>query len=676
MIGLPTVVSNLLPPDVTDFLNSATQRNAKEAAVKARAAASADLLQYCTSWLKSAQAWRKQSFEDKWRIYRLHADGTYDPDLARKKKDWQSKAFYPMVPSHREAIHSSLYTLMVGTDPILEVKALPAGKQDLGDAVRDVIVRELDKSRFSVEWNSVLEDADTYGSGFARVRWEERKETRRQTKPIYEPLGLDPMAYMRRLKGQPQVLGYQAVDQEVTVYKGVRYEWLNILDVFPDPLALKIAGSPIAYRFREQFGNIRKGVEDGVYLPEALDALKDLPAAQTEPEDKQRAQIDRDIAPAQVKRPDDAKEEELYDFYVRVPQKWAYPLFADAPQITDPEKLVSVQVRFHEKTIVGVFPSTTYTGDAPIIKLDYMKVTGRFYGRGIPEMLSGSQDVVNEVVNQRLDNGNLALSKGFAVIEKALLNPKDVIEGAPGFVARLDQKVLGPNGDVRQAFFPLDLGDVKAGAGFSEVVEWERTAQERTSANRTTMGTAGQARDINRTATAQVLQREAASDKFKYIGMVMEQDALDPTFRAFYELIYQNLDPQEIVWAIGPERAQMFLAALPSPEELSRGYTMVPQGIFEMDNKAQRQARLQAIFSQFQKYPWVKTTDFFDEIVKAGGDDPAVLRMSDQEMQTQVQQMLMAQGAMGGGMPGAPGPMGAPPMPGAAPAGPMGGPVG
>lgn len=625
------IVSSFLPDEAVSMLNSWQQDSEAEALKASTAQAKDEALRHACGWLKSAQSWRQQSFEAKWRKYQMDSDGQYDPTIAAKKKAWQSRAFYPLTPSHRETILASIFKLSVGQRPMVEVTPRPGGIPEIAQDIRDITLREMEKTQFEVEWNSVLDDATTFGSGFALIENERKTEVRPKIVPRFESI-LTPGAIARKFAGTPHVVGYETVEEEVVTFNGTRFRWVSIWDVFPDPFALKVQGSPHAVRIYLTLGDIKKGVADGVYLQDAYDALKDADAEQVKPQDRQMVDADRGIASARVERPKEGKEYECFDLYARLPQKWVYPLLPEPAQVTNPDGLVACILRFHDKSIIGVQLSETYDGEAPLVKMDYFKVAGRYYARGIPEMLRDPQAVVNEIVNQRLDAGNLSLNKGAVVIEKALTNPKELKEGGPGLVVRLDNSKLGPNGDVKSAFAPMDLGDIPQGAGFAEVGEWEKVSQIRSSSNNTAMGIGSQRGDVNKTLGGQQLQREAAGDKFAYIGMVIEFDAMRKYFCRFYENIYMNLDPQEIVWSIGPERAARFLATIPSPEEVARAYNIEPQGIFEMDNKSQRQAKLQAWFQQFAAWEGTSVEAFFDAIGKAADEDPTQFKLSPEEV--------------------------------------------
>jgi hypothetical protein len=642
------IESNTLPQAAIDYLNTIQQTANKQAEDLGRVGAREQLLSWCVEWITSAAAWRKQSYEGDWIKYQRDADGRYDPNLAAKKKPWQAKAFVDIVPSHRETIHAELYRLVCGSRPILDVTPRPAGEQWIAEAIRDLTLREMEKSLFEVEYNATLEDRTTYGSSIARFWHEERYEDRPVKVPIYEPLN-SPAAIIRKMTGRAQILGYNEQMQPQCIYRGTRKKHISLWDFFWDPKALHIKGNTVAIKSRMTLQQILDRINTGEFMPEA-GAFLSQQASQpentaTEASGKMMVEAERGISKAEPKREGNQKGWDAFDLYARLPQKHVYPLLKQPLPITDAEKLVPARIIFVKGTILAVELNKKYDGEAPVLKDDYFPVAGRFIGRGIPEMLRNPQKVVNEVVNQRLDEGNLALQEGYAVIEKGLVNPDDLLAGGPGLVVRINQKAAGPNGDVRNAILPLGRPDVKINAGFSEVHEWERMAQERTSVNRAEHGMNPLPGGAKTLGGMQLLKANAGA-KFAFIQMLSEFAYLNRVFRFYWELIYQNPNPDDIISALGPEKGQAFLQVIASltPEQIENAYKYEPKGIFEREAKAEKHARLAAIHEQFKGMPGLNDMAFFDEECKSFGMDPERLKVPDAQMQfLQAQAQRMAE---------------------------------
>jgi len=406
-------------------------------------------------------------------------------------------------------------------------------------------------------------------------------------------------------------------------------------------------------------------VNKGYHLPESLEKLKGAASTKKFSEGADTVNANRGIADSNVPPPDYGKELEFYELFGKLPKKWIHTVIGQ-PLAGDIEELVSARVIFHKECPVAVEVNDEYDGEPPIHQLDYFPKNGDSYGMGIPEMLEAPQAVINEIVNQRLDAGSQALNHHFGIIEKALVNPKEDLKSKASTVLRLDARYC-PNGDARAALAELPISDVPLRAGFSEVNEWERFAQERTSANRVTLGTAGLVKDANQTLGGQQLLRESAGEKFSYIGLMMELAFSQDFFHGVWKTVYANIDPQDIEDSIGPERVQAFI--LITPEEIMRDYIYKPLGVFTMENKTIRQSRLIQIRQQFLGAPWIDDEKFYDAICRTADEDGNMFKKTEedvlQEQAALIQPGMGQEGPPQAGVPGAamPAPMQGQPMP-------------
>lgn len=593
-----------------------------------------ELQNYCTDWLNAAVNWRKSSWEAKWLKWQRNADSIYDPESSAKKEGWQSKVFIPTTASHRETIQASIFRTIFGARPIMEMRPRhEMGDQDQSENIRDMILREMERTRMEIESNKVLEDCTTFGSGFCRVRFEDRKEKRLVRKPRVE---VDPtnMAQVgQSFNGEAPVVAYDEILEDVPVYRGVRMEHLSIWDVFIDPKALEIRGNHAAFRFRATYGDLVAGAQAGYYFADSVEELKDV----SEESPKDDSQLSRDAerlisGATSIQRSEYGNKLECYELFARIPKKWA---MMGNPIEGDPEELVPSRIIFHKNALLAVEPSREYDGEPPIYHMPYLPVAGQFYGRGIPEMLSQVQEVINETVNQRIDNVSLVINRGFAVIDKAIVSMKELVS-KPGWVVRLNGKYVN---DVRQAIQEFNFPDVTMSA-YRDVLEMERYAQERSSANRVTTGTAGMVKDANQTLGGMEMLRQSANEKFAYIGMIAEFGFLYEIFRAFWKTLYANLQPEDVIKALGTKRAATF--ELMSPEAIDQDYVFEPQGIYTMENRAMMQAKLGQMHQIYAMYPWYNPMASFDRMAKYNNLDPDSMKYSPQEMQ----QMMMANAMM------------------------------
>ena len=565
----------------------------------------AELLEWASNFVDKSSEWRKSSFEDAWRKWSRNADSIYDPEISAKKEGWQSRAVWPITASHLENAQAALFKTEMGPNPPLEYKSrtqsvppqMPGMPPvvDQGELIRDLVLWEREKAQYPTGRNSVLEDKVKFGSGFARLRFETKTEPRKVKVPQYAPLDPnDQMGMMAAMQGQRQVIGYVDEIQETVVYRGCRFEHISIWDIFPDPKALQIKGHPIAHRYNTTFGEVSEGVELGYYLPECLEKLKGRESDEETPEDKQPVENDREITPGKITRPEYGKNIECFQIEARLPKKW---VLINGEPIDDPERLIPAVVRVKKGVaVISTAPSESYDGEPMIYKDDYFPVAGQFYGRGIPEMLKDVHLVATETINQRLDSGSISLMQKFVVMEKFLVDPKDIEEDRRAIRLRVPS---GSNiDDVRKVFSRVDMGAPDR-SSFVEPQEWERIGEARTSITKTTQGIED---NQNTTLGAQQIQQGVTGGKMAYLGMLSEYDFQAKVSHGIWALIYQNYNPEDYAMALGPEKAQQL--QLMSPDQVAQNFRMVPKGIFESENKAKRQAQIGALTQQFGPFPW------------------------------------------------------------------------
>lgn len=586
----------------------------------------AELLAFCVGFQKKSADWRRSSYEDQWRRWQRNADSMYDPAVAAKKEPWQSKTVWPLTASHLENAVSQLFKTEVGPTPPFNVKARPGvvpkgvPGADQSENIQDLILREREKAEYDVNRNPVIIDKGTYGSGFMQAFFETVIEDRLVWEDVTEEV-LSPeidggASVQRSVMGQPAIVGRRQVMRPQVIYRGMRARHISIWDVFPDPQALQVKGHPIAIRYKTTYEDILDGANPqadgtpGYVIPEAVENLRETPSSEATPSDKQAVQSDRDIAEARIERTKYGRIFECYELQARLPKKW---VLINGEDIDDPDALIPAVVRFHESTIICVHPSDAYDGEPNIYKDNYFDIPGAFYGRGICEMVKDSQEVATETVCQRLDAGAISLKKVFAVIAKCIVDPKDLDGIGNGGTIRFKSQEGLTNID--QLFKSIDMGSTDRSA-FLEPQEWERAAQERTSITATTLGSEDNTRT---TLGAQQIQQGVTGGKIAYIGMLSEKGFQRQMFYAFYKGIYQNYKPEDYAMALGPERAATIISL--TPEQLNNSYSYTALGVFEQENKAQRQQQLAAWDAQFGMTPWANRVEIAKEELRSMGQD-------------------------------------------------------
>ena len=612
----------------------------------------AEALAWGKDFIKRSRSWRESSFEANWRRWARNSDSNYDPALADKKEPWQSRVVWPMTAAHRENAMAEQFKTEVGPRPPFDVKAregiVPppevAPGADQSKNIKDLVAREREKSCYEIVRNAQLDDKSRYGSGFVQLYFETDIQDRLTQEPILEDIQapwVDGGASIARsIGGQRNIVGYKPVVKPQVIYRGCRFRHISIWDVYPDPQALTVEGHPIGIRYRTTYESILEGAkpqEDGRpgwAIPEAVEALRSVPSMESIAQDKQEISADRGVAEGKIERPDYAREFECYEVQARLPKKW---VLINGEDIDDPEALMPAKLRFHDTTVISIYPSESYDGEPDIYKDDYMPVAGQFYGMGVPEMLKDCQDVATETICQRLDAGAISLKKVFAVIEKGIVDPKDFNNISNGGVLRFKAKDGLTSLD--QLFKAVDMGSIDRGA-FIEPQEWERIGEARTSITKTTQGVED---NSSTTLGAQQIQQQVTGGKMAYLGMLSEFGFQRKIFNGYLKLIYQNYTPEDYAMALGQERAMTVTPV--SPEQFAMAYHYTPLGVFEMEKKGSRQAGLANWAGQFAQYPWANIVENAREQARALDIEPERLILPEADaIQITTKAEMIAQG--------------------------------
>jgi hypothetical protein len=193
-----------------------------------------------------------------------------------------------------------------------------------------------------------------------------------------------------------------------------------------------------------------------------------------------------------------------------------------------------------------------------------------------------------------------------AVIEAALSNPDEDLVSKPGGIIRLKAERVD---DIRKAIMTIDFPDLSQ-SFFRHRFDIERVVQEKTGANRVTLGSSGVVKDTNQTLGGMELLRQMFNERVAAYGMTIEASLLMKVAEKTYGMIYQELKPADLRPILGedpvkigeqqiapeippiPVMVPRFMAfAYPPPEEMNQAYRFKPMGVFSMENKTIKTAQ-------------------------------------------------------------------------------------
>lgn len=596
----------------------------------------AELLAYIQSFYRRSWDWRSQKFHERWDRYDRNYHAIYDPELASKKEPWQQKMFIPMTGQHCEVITSQMFKTMLAPNPPVQTEAGPAGDELQARLIQEAVAYQWHKAQFKVSTYDAMKEAVRYGSGFEKMYWDKVIDTRRRRVPVGPSTdeyvqGLKP----EQLSGQtalppPPIRGFEFQQVQVLRKNHLAAKYVHIRDIFPEPNTT--SWDRVIHRDKLSYGEIVRNITSGAFF-DVRDQIENIEEGSKFEQDTQTIRHERGYFETNRQLSKFEKKHTIWEFWGEIPRKW---IEFSIPEGDEAEELVPAKAMVVSAVaLLSSEENQEFDGEHPILKADYIR-TGETYGKGVCELLGDLQEQINEIANQRIDNINLILNKGMAVIENALVNAEEDLVSKPGWIVRIKRTEID---DVKKAFAPIDWQDVTPNA-YRESQEIERMGQEATGANRVTIGSSDQVRDTNQTLGGMELLRQTFNERMAALGMIIEMMFLMKAAERTYGLIYQKLTPQDMLPILGdapvtisevqnPMTGQMMPVQVPRylafafvpPEEVSRSYRFKPMGVFSMENKVVKTAQFMDWAKMFA--PVLDMTEAAKYAAKLMGNDEA-----------------------------------------------------
>jgi hypothetical protein len=600
-----------------------------------------ELKTYLQGFYRKSWDWRSTRMHGRWDRCDRNYHAIYDPVRLAAKEPWQSSMFIDITFQNVEIITSQIFKTMMAPQPPIQTAAGPAGDELQARLIQDVVDYELRKSQFSIAFYDALKEAVKYGSGFVKFYWDRQEDLRLRRMPVQQTAqevvqGAPPEALMGQMPmPQPGIKGFQMQPTPVLLKNHLCAKYVHIRDIFPEPNSTswdkgihrdKITyGKIVDYIKKGQFFDVRaelENVTEGEHFESDLQVVR---------QERGYFEVHRDM-------PRNEKPHTVWEFTGQLPMKW---IQFDTPDGDEAEQLVPAKAMLASGVaLLSSEINAQFDGEWSVMKFDYIR-TGEPYGKGIPEVLFDDQDEINESGNLGIDNMNLIINKMMVIIENYLVNPDQDLVSKPGGEIRLKSSAE----DVRKAVMPLEFPDL-ARSFFEHRFNIERMVQEKTGANRVTLGSSGVVKDSNQTLGGMELLKQMFNERVAAQGMVMESDFIIRSAERIYGLIYQNLQPEDLKPILGEEPVQigelpapppppgmpplppqphlvpryMAFAFVP-PEVVANSYRFKPMGIFSLENKVIKSA---------QFMDWYKTFGMVANPVESAKYAAQIMGMSDE----------------------------------------------
>lgn len=523
----------------------------------------AQIITWATQAFQAADSARQQ-FADRWeRHHKL-----YSSFVHLDKDDWRSKVFIPFAFSIVETIAPRLVA------ELPKAVVAPVGPEDTvpAKAMETLLGWSADQSELHLELIEAVKSMLKYGTGILKTFHKQDLRTAYHMVPQVEPVYatqqtpvIDPATNQPfvDIQGQPQfesqqvMVGMNQGPPTLQPYRYVAYDGpaAESVDIFnfwiaPEATDIQSARYTIQRSFREM-SHILEKVQEGVYrLPENM-SPEEITSVQDEPLAKRLAVVEMGGATSDATR----KPVELLEFW------------------TNDNRVITIANR---KAVLRVQDNPFQHQEKPYVRMvDYLQ-EHQFWGIGEVQTIEGLQDIINALVNQRIDNVRLDLNSVFAVNKEAIDDPRQ-LRLKPGGVIEI-------KGDlpVAESFQRVDLGDVTQSA-FLEASEMERIMEKITGV--TAYQTGADNPNLNDTATGVSLISEAGNTKFNMKLRQIELMALKPLFRHWGAIIQQFTPSERIVRMLGPNGQWLFQSF--DPESM--------QGALDYDIEASSSAQTETV---------------------------------------------------------------------------------
>lgn len=567
-----------------------------------------ELLSYVQNFYRRSWDWRSTKFHDNWDKWDRNYHGIYDPERDAEKESWQARMFVDITIQNVEVICSQLFKTMMAPKPPIQVEAGPDGDDLQARLIQDLIDYEMGKAGFDVNFYDALKEAVRYGSGFMKFFWERVEDTRQRRVPVVESASeriarMPPAAMNGQMPMPPAgIKGFQMQDVPVLLKNNLAARYVHIRDIFPEPNTT--AWDKIIHRDKITYGTIVKHVQRGEFF-DVRGQLENVTEGEKFEQDMLTIKQEQGYFDVQRILSKFEKKHTVWELWAPIPRKW---INFDLPEGDQAEELVPAKVMVASGVaLLASEENKRFDGEVPILKIDYIR-TGNTYGKGIPEIIQGDQEELNEHVSLGIDNLNLIMNKGLAVIENALVNAEQDLVSKPGMVIRLKSQVVQ---DASKAVMPIEFPDI-ASSYFKHRFEIERSVQEKTGASRVTLGSSGEVRDTNQTLGGMELLKQMFNERIAAYGMVIESSFLLRAAQKIFGICYQELTENDLKPILGdtpvliamvpnpdpnlppmPVHVPRYKAfVFPPPEVVNMSYRFKPMGIFSLENKIVKSAQI------------------------------------------------------------------------------------
>lgn len=584
-------------------------------------------------------------WDQAWRDYRQVPNRT-------GKKPWQSSMVMPLITKSVEVITANMHGAIMGVEMPIEWQS--RGRPDLDEKIQKhnrIIAHDFEKSEVKVNWTDFLRQCVLLGTSIAKVDYIKESETV-MVKERRQPSVMD--SIMQKFGRSPQLERF--TPQQVLVKDYARFVNVDRYDVYQEPNVSDITKDMWII---EKSKITNKRLMDGANDQDPYYRLDNVEPqmlmggnyrSDIDPEKQQRrlAFLDYNVE-NHFLEPD--QQHDLYEYWGPIPAWFIDPALREDPARkydTVPGWLWVVDGQY----LVRKRISPWRDAEPPYVKGNYIRIPNSFDGIGVGELLGSLQIEATELRASNIDNINMFMNKITAVLkDKIPRGESGRLVSEPGALWMFE----GID-DIRKALQVIDWPP-QGNDVWNAQAQIDREAQETSGAVKATIGVGGDSSEAGGgTARGQMMNQQAATERFMLYGRVMEICSLKKGMKKFYQRIYQFKDYQEIMDILGPTQSMEVDPQtgakrpfeLIAPELLEKVAKLVPLGITSMENKGIKVAQMNQFTQSWINQPFFKALEMArKQWVEMGFPEPDSILFSDEEMKAynEFKKQMLGQGS-------------------------------
>lgn len=521
----------------------------------------AAIIKHVTERFKELSDMRTE-FDDMWlryyKIYRSVMDDDY-------KKDVGANIFVPYVFGLVETVKPRIVTTMLAARPYIGLVAIDGDKQENAEILTNFIDYQLNhKMTFTLVTSNAVISALMYGTGITKQSWKFKEKKLKKRRPKIDP-------------ESGAMMGYEVVEEMVTVHDNPSVECIDIFDFYADPFIETIENQPnVIHRYFQSESEFKELLKKHDLDMGLLKKVTDGEGANADPTGVIRRLTENNIGTGRKKSGDI----EILEYF------------------SDDEWVIIA----NREIVVIAEENPFWHGEKPFAKLVDINVPGEFYGIGEIEPVEYLQHELNTMRNQRVDNVNIIINKMYSILRGANIDPEQLITRPGGFVE------VDTHDDIQE----IEFKDVTQNA-YQEDSMVKADIDNTSGVFDYTKGASGTRRE---TATTATILSESSNERFRLKVQMFETTWLVEVGRQLVALNQQFIDSDRTAAnTIEGKTMELFI----SPESIDGEfeYMAIGSSIEPVYNKAARQQVMMTLFQTLSPLPYINGKTLAKNLLKA-----------------------------------------------------------